>query len=100
MSTGQISLYIATSVDGYVADKDGSVYWLDESQTEESDAICSPPPDSTEHRVLSRTFIICHFNAHVCEGSRDGFPTLIQTRFPKPSKKTLRTFQVFRYKRY
>ena len=34
MDTGQITLYIATSVDGYVADEDGSVDWLDEFQSE------------------------------------------------------------------
>ncbi|MDS0283857.1 dihydrofolate reductase family protein [Haloarcula onubensis] len=33
MSSG-ITLYIATSVDGYVADADGSVDWLEEFQTE------------------------------------------------------------------
>ncbi|WP_435075128.1 dihydrofolate reductase family protein [Halorubrum sp. HHNYT27] len=32
--SSEITLYIATSVDGYVADADGSVDWLDEFQTE------------------------------------------------------------------
>jgi dihydrofolate reductase len=34
MGTGHITLYIATSVDGYVADKDGGVDWLDEFESE------------------------------------------------------------------
>jgi hypothetical protein len=37
MGTGQVTLYIATSVDGYVADEDGSVDWLDEFQSEEGE---------------------------------------------------------------
>jgi dihydrofolate reductase len=34
MSTGQITLYIATSVDGYVADPEGGVDWLEDFQVE------------------------------------------------------------------
>lgn len=34
MSTGRITLYIATSLDGYIADAEGSVDWLEEFQTE------------------------------------------------------------------
>ncbi|KAB1194651.1 dihydrofolate reductase [Haloferax sp. MBLA0076] len=30
MSTGKVTLYIAASVDGYIADDDGGVEWLDE----------------------------------------------------------------------
>lgn len=37
MVTGQVTLYIATSVDGYIADKDAGVDWLDEFQTEEGE---------------------------------------------------------------
>ena len=33
MSTGRVTLYIATSVDGYIADENGDVAWLDEFQT-------------------------------------------------------------------
>jgi dihydrofolate reductase len=37
---GDVTLYIATSVDGYIADEDGSVDWLDQfgSESAESDA--------------------------------------------------------------
>lgn len=38
--TGRITLYIATSVDGFVADADGGVGWLDEYQTE-TDGVAS-----------------------------------------------------------
>jgi dihydrofolate reductase len=34
MDTGRVTLYIATSVDGYVADAEGGVDWLEEFQTE------------------------------------------------------------------
>jgi len=34
MNTGQVTLYIAASVDGYIADEDGNVDWLDEFQSE------------------------------------------------------------------
>jgi len=37
MSTGRITLYIATSVDGYIADEDGSVTWLEEFEESASD---------------------------------------------------------------
>jgi dihydrofolate reductase len=35
MTTGRVTLYVATSVDGYVADEDGRVDWLDEFQSAE-----------------------------------------------------------------
>lgn len=34
MATGEITLYIATSVDGFIAAEDGGVGWLDEFQSE------------------------------------------------------------------
>lgn len=34
MSTGQVVLYIATSVDGYIADAEGGVDWLEDFQEE------------------------------------------------------------------
>ena len=37
MSTGRITLYIATSVDGYIAEEDGSVTWLEEFEESASD---------------------------------------------------------------
>jgi len=37
MGTGRITLYIATSVDGYVADADGSVAWLEEFEASATD---------------------------------------------------------------
>ncbi|GAB7011545.1 dihydrofolate reductase family protein [Halorubrum trueperi] len=37
MSTNDITLYIATSVDGYVADAEGRVDWLEEFQTGPND---------------------------------------------------------------
>ena len=37
MDHGHVTLYIATSVDGYIADEDGGVDWLDEFQSEEGE---------------------------------------------------------------
>jgi dihydrofolate reductase len=37
MATGHITLYIATSVDGYVAAEDGGVDWLEEFQSAEGE---------------------------------------------------------------
>jgi len=34
MSENKITLYIAASVDGYIADEEGGVDWLEEFQTE------------------------------------------------------------------
>jgi dihydrofolate reductase len=38
MSTGKITLYIATSVDGYIADEAGGVTWLEPFEAAASDA--------------------------------------------------------------
>ncbi len=38
METGQVTLYIATSVDGYVADEEGGVDWLEEFHSGSSSA--------------------------------------------------------------
>lgn len=37
MSTGTITLYIAASVDGFIATEDGGVSWLEEFQEELDD---------------------------------------------------------------
>lgn len=36
MGTGRVTLYIATSVDGYIADEEGSVDWLEEFRSEDA----------------------------------------------------------------
>ena len=58
MSDGRVTIYIATSVDGYIADEDGSVDWLDAVESDgELDAAYSAFVDTVDCLAMgARTY--------------------------------------------